>query len=64
MRNANRVIDRQVNAMFNVLGNCIQFDIMNLRYVDAAARNVLVAGGSIEEAEAAMAAAIEQYREN
>lgn len=64
MRNANRALDRQVNQIFNRIGNGIQFDIMDLRYIDAAARNVLVAGGNAEEAEAAMAVAIEQYRVN
>jgi len=64
MRNANRALDRQVNQIFNRIGNGIQFDIMDLRYIDAAARNVLVAGGNAEEAEAAMAIAIEQYRVN
>jgi len=64
MRNANRVMDRQVNEIFNRIGNCIQFNIMNLGRIDVAARNVLVAGGSLEAAEAAMAVAIEQYREN
>lgn len=64
MRNANRVIDRQVNAIFNRIGNGIQFDIMDLRYIDAAARNVLLAGGSLEVAEEAMAGAIEVYRVN
>jgi len=64
MRNANRVIDRQVNQIFNRIGNGIQFDIMDLRYIDAAARNVLLAGGSLELAEEAMAGAIEVYRVN
>ena len=64
MRNANRVMDRQVNEIFNRIGNGIQFDIMDLRYIDAAARNVLLAGGSLEVAEEAMAGAIEVYRVN
>jgi hypothetical protein len=64
MRNANRALDRQVNQIFNRIGNGIQFDIMDLRYIDAAARNVLLAGGSLELAEEAMAGAIEVYRVN
>jgi hypothetical protein len=64
MRNANRVIDRQVNEIFNRIGNGIQFNIMDLRYIDGAARNVLLAGGSLEVAEEAMAGAIEVYRAN
>ena len=64
MRNANRVIDRQVEAIFNRIGNGIQFNIMDLRYIDGAARNVLLAGGSLEVAEEAMAGAIEIYRVN
>ena len=64
MRNANRVIDRQVNEIFNRIGNGIQFNIMDLRYIDGAARNVLLAGGSLEVAEEAMAGAIEVYRVN
>jgi|FreactcultureFD7_1027221.scaffolds.fasta_scaffold85468_1 hypothetical protein len=64
MRNANRVIDRQVEAIFNRIGNGIQFNIMDLRYIDGAARNVLLAGGSLEVAEEAMAGAIEVYRVN
>jgi len=57
-------MDRQVNEIFNRIGNCIQFNIMNLGRIDAAARNVLIAGGNLQEAEAAMAIAIAQYREN
>ncbi len=64
MRNPNRVIDRQVEAIFNRIGNGIQFNIMDLRYIDGAARNVLLAGGSLEVAEEAMAGAIEIYRVN
>ena len=64
MRNANRVMDRQVEAIFNRIGNGIQFNIMDLRYIDGAARNVLLAGGSLEVAEEAMAGAIEIYRVN
>jgi len=64
MRNPNRVIDRQVEAIFNRIGNGIQFNIMDLRYIDGAARNVLLAGGSLEVAEEAMAGAIEVYRVN
>lgn len=64
MRNANRALDRQVNQIFNRIGNGIQFNIMDLRYIDAAARNVLLAGGSLELAEEAMAGAIEVYRVN
>jgi hypothetical protein len=64
MRNANRVIDRQVNEIFNRIGNGIQFNIMDLRYIDGAARNVLLAGGSLEVAEEAMAGAIALFRVN
>ena len=64
MKKANRVIDRQVEAIFNRIGNGIQFNIMDLRYIDGAARNVLLAGGSLEVAEEAMAGAIEVYRVN
>lgn len=64
MRNPNKVIDRQVEAIFNRIGNGIQFNIMDLRYIDGAARNVLLAGGSLEVAEEAMAGAIEVYRVN
>lgn len=64
MRNANRALDRQVNEIFNRIGNGIQFGIMDLRYIDAAARNVLLASGSLELAEEAMAEAIEVYRVN
>ena len=64
MRNPNRVIDRQVEAIFNRIGNGIQFNIMDLRYIDGAARNVLLAGDSLEVAEEAMAGAIEVYRVN
>jgi hypothetical protein len=57
-------MDRQVEAIFNRIGNGIQFNIMDLRYIDGAARNVLLAGGSLEVAEEAMAGAIEIYRVN
>lgn len=64
MKKAQKIIENQVNQMFNKLGDCIQFNIMDLGKIDKAAKNILLAGGSLEEAEMAMAEAIQKYRIN
>lgn len=64
MSKAEKLIESQVSALFNQLGSGIQFNIMDLQYISKAARNVLVAGGSLELAAEAMSGAIEVYRVN
>ena len=64
MKKAQKIIENQVSAIFYKIGNGIQFNIMNLGKISDAAKNVLIAGGSLELAEEAMAEAIEVYRVN
>ena len=64
MKKAQKIIENQVQAIFNKLGSGIQFNIMDLGKISNSAKNVLVAGGSIEVAEAAMAVAISLYKVN
>jgi len=61
---ANKKLEKVVELMFYKLANGIQFNIMNLGKVGDAAKKVLLAGGELEDAEAAMQAAIAQYRVN
>ena len=49
---------------FKKLADGILFDIMDLGKVLNAAQNVLIAGGSIDDAELAMAGAIAKYKQN
>lgn len=64
MKKANKVINNQVQAIFNKIGCGIQFKIMDLDKIADAAKNVLIAGGSAAAAEEAMAGAIALYRAN
>ena len=64
MKKAQKIIENQVSAIFYKIGNGIQFNIMNLGKISDAAKNVLIAGGSLQAAETAMAVAIAQYKEN
>lgn len=57
-------LDSLVELMFYKLASGIQFNIMDLVYVSNAAKNVLLNGGSIVEAEEAMLGAISIYRQN
>lgn len=57
-------LDSLVELMFYKLASGVQFNIMDLVYVSNAAKNVLLAGGSIPEAEEAMLGAIAIYRQN
>jgi len=61
---ANKKLDKVVELMFYKLANGIQFNIMNLGKISDAAKKVLLAGGELEDAEAAMQTAIAQYRMN
>jgi hypothetical protein len=51
-------------AIFNRIGKGIQFSIFDLGKISEAAEKVLLAGGTEQEAEAAMAEAIQRYRKN
>lgn len=64
MKKIPKKIANEVNAMFKRLGNGVQFDIFDLGKIAEAAENVLLAKGPIEDAEAAMIAAIAAYRKN
>lgn len=57
-------LDSLVELMFYKLASGVQFNIMDLIYVSNSAKNVLLAGGSIPEAEEAMLDAIAVYRQN
>ena len=57
-------LDSLVELMFYKLASGVQFNIMDLIYVSNSAKNVLLAGGSIREAEEAMLGAISVYRVN
>ena len=57
-------LDSLVELMFYKLASGVQFNIMDLIYVSNSAKNVLLAGGSIREAEEAMLGAIAVYRVN
>lgn len=59
-----KAVDKQVNAIFNKLGNGIQFNIMDLGKIDKMIRGVIMAGGNEEEAEGAMKIAIALYGMN
>jgi hypothetical protein len=61
---ANKKLDKVVELMFYKLANGIQFNIMDLGKVANAAKKILLAGGELENAEAAMQVAIAQYRMN
>lgn len=61
---SNKKIEAQVGAMFHRIASGIQFDIMNLGKISNAAKSVLMAGGTDEQAEVAMQDAIAKYREN
>jgi len=64
MKKAQKLIKAQVAGLYKKLGNCVQVNIMDLGKILDAAENILVAGGAIEDAEVAMAAAIAKYRVN
>jgi hypothetical protein len=51
-------------VIFNRIGKGVQFSIFDLGKISQAAEQVLLAGGTEQEAEAAMAEAIAKYRKN
>jgi len=59
-----KAIAKITEMMFYKLANGIQFNIMDLGKIDKGAKVVLLAGGALEDAEAAMLEAIAQYRVN
>jgi hypothetical protein len=50
--------------MFRILGNGVQFNIMDLAKIDKEAKAILLAGGAMANAAVAMQAAIAIYRVN
>ena len=61
MSKADRAIEDRVNAAFSKHANCVQFNIMDLGKVTDAGRDALRAGNDLD---AAMIAAVAQYRQN
>lgn len=59
-----KAVEKMVNTMFNKFGTGVQFDIFNLSNVSDPSEKILLAGGSVEDAEKAMKAAVAKYREN
>lgn len=57
-------VEGKLNAMFRILGNGVQFDIMDLAKIDKEAKAILLAGGAMANAAVAMQAAIAIYRVN
>ncbi len=53
--------EAKANQLFNKHGNYKQFDIMDLGKISRAAENVLMNGGDMDEAEAALIEAIDIY---
>ena len=53
-----------VDFFFRKYANNVQFNIMDVGKVMAAAENILVVGGKVKDAEAAMLVAIEKYKVN
>ena len=59
-----KAIEGIAHDLFKRLASCVQFDIWDLTHVLGSAENALKLGGTIEEAEMAMVAAIAKYRKN
>ena len=61
MSKADKAIEDQVHAAFSKHGNCVQINIMDLGKVLGAGRDALREGRDLD---AAMIAAVEQYRQS
>ena len=57
-------VERNAAGVFYKLANGVQFNIMNLEKVIGPVRKVLMEGGTLAQAEAALLITIAQYREN
>ncbi len=57
-------VNRNADAVFYQLANGVQFDIMNLQKVIDPVKKVLMEGGTLAQAEAALLITIAQYRVN
>jgi hypothetical protein len=64
MKKAQKIVENQINNMFRILGNGVQFNIMDLAKIDKEAKAILLAGGAMANAAVAMQAAIAVYRVN